>query len=208
MERFASIIETVPVPCRVVGTALRPFCLGHHLLLTRLGSAYADNPNAKTTTHELLRAIFICAHSYEETIEGQLNGEWTNAATLWMAAVIKKKPDFAAARDIFQKHLADGYRIAPVWRHVSPAGGVTLSAPWEQLMKIRLVAAGFSLPEVMNGYLPERWYDYFTVMELRLADTIQNQKDWKPIFYTLQDALDSERSKSPQPAAEVEPLPK
>jgi hypothetical protein len=57
------------------------------------------------------------------------------------------------------------------------------------------------MSEVMNGYLPERWYDYFTVLELSQADGTP-EKDWKRIFYTQSDALaDEETEQAAKPEA-------
>lgn len=187
MKRFASIIETVPQPCRIFGTALRPFCLGHHLLFTRLGLPFADNPDAEGTTEQFMQAVTICASdSYESTLNALLDGSWIWNYQTWLKQV-RKRPGKDHGLPVFRKHLEDGYRIAPVWRHVTKST-IHLSAPWEQLLKVRLVSAGFSVSEVLNGYLPERWYDYFTAMELKQAETCP-EKDWKQIFYTLQDAM-------------------
>lgn len=134
-----------------------------------------------------MQAIFVCAHSYEENLEGQLDGTWAASCEAWMRRVQDTKPDYLDAGKLFQSHLIAGYQIAPVWRHVNKSQ-VSLSAPWEQLVKCRLIAAGFALSDILNGYLPGVWYDYFTAMELRQAETT-SEKDWKPVFYTFQDAM-------------------
>ena len=188
MNRFANSMETVPVPCRVFGTALRPFSLGHHLLFARLGLPYADNPLASAGADKFMQAIFICAHTYESNLEGQLDGTWGETCEAWMFRVRDTQPDYSAAGHVFQAHLQDGYRIAPVWRHANKSK-ISLSAPWEELLKCRLVMAGFTLTEVLNGYLPALWYDYFTVMELDMLKHCTDPKDWKKIFYTLEDAV-------------------
>jgi len=195
MNRFASIIETVPQPCRVFGTALRPFSLGHHLLFLRLKLPYANRPTVQPEQLQLLQAVFICGHSYDENLEGQLSGDWAFSFEKWFSRVKKIKFNYGEAREVFQKHLEDGYRLPPVWRHVYTSG-ITLTAPWEQLLKCRLVSAGFAITDIMNGYLPERWYDYYTVSELRQLDNCVDSAKWKNIFYTVDDALADEKAKS------------
>lgn len=192
MKRFASIIETVPQPCRIFGTALRPFCLGHHLLLTRLGLPYADNPMADGSVDEFLKAVFICAHSYEATLEGLIQSEWKASYEKWTMRVHRSKSNVTEARAVFAAHLQEGYRIAPVWKHVNTSS-IKLSAPWEELLKCLLISAGFAMSDVLNGYLPERWYDYFTVMELKQSESCA-EKDWKQIFYTMTDAMEAEEA--------------
>jgi hypothetical protein len=190
MKRFASIIETVPQPCRIFGTALRPFCLGHHLLFWRLGLPFADNPDADTTLEQFTQAVVICSgDSYEATLAALLDGSWARIYAVWLKGVQPQiKNTSSAALAHFRRHLEDGYRIAPVWRHASK-GTISFSTPWEQLLKVRLVMAGFTMNDVMNGYLPGLWYDYFTAMEIKQLETCTKQEDWKRIFYTLQDAL-------------------
>ena len=196
MKRFASIIETVPVPCRIFGTALRPFCLGHHLLFTRLGLPFADNPAADSTTEQLMQAIAICAgESYEKTLAALLDGTWVKVYENWLKKIRKLPPEKNAVAT-FRNHLEAGYRSAPVWVHVSKSE-IKLSSPWETLLKCKLVGSGFSISDVMNGYLPDRWYDYYTTIEIRQSETAA-EKDWKKIFFTLADALDF---------AESEPTP-
>jgi hypothetical protein len=195
MNRFASIIETVPQPCRIFGTALRPFSLGHHLLFLRLKLPYANRPAAQPHQTQLLQAVFVCAHDYEENLEGQLSGEWAPAFDKWLATVRKMRFSYAEAREVFQKHLEDGYRLPPVWRHIHKES-INLSAPWEQLLKCRLISAGFAITDIMNGFLPERWYDYYTVAELRQLETCPDPAKWKNIFYTVDDALADEKAKA------------
>ena len=202
MRRFATIIETVPTPCRVFGTALRPFSLGHHILMARLGLPFADNPKSSSTTEQLLQSVFLCAHSYEDNLEGHLSGEWLQEYQKW-AEKVAKKGLFDTARPIFSEHLEDGYRIAPVWR--TGKSGLTFSAPWEQLLKCRLVANGFSQREVMNGYLPQLWYDYFTILEMTQAENCADPAKWQQIFYTYKDAIDDEAANALPIQQEVKP---
>lgn len=157
-------------------------------MFLRLELPFSDNPKADCDAGHLLRAVFVCGNTWEDNLDGQLNGEWAAACERWMRKATKRKPDLGDATEVFRAHLADGYRMAPVWRHDSPQS-VSMSAPWELLLKCRLVKAGFSLSDVMNGYLPERWYDYFTVCELEALQTCEDAGKWRQVFYTLEDAV-------------------
>ncbi len=189
MKRFATIIETVPTPCTVFGTVLLPFSLGHHVMFARHGLAFTDNPEADFTTDELLTGAFLCAHTYEENITGHIRMEFSAAHERWVKQVKRRKFDLKEAGEVFREHLREGYRIAPVWRHTC-VKGVSMSAPWEMLLRVRLVHAGFTSKEVMNAYLPAAWYDYFAATEIEQLDKCEDASKWKKIFYTLQDALD------------------
>lgn len=197
-SRVATALATVPQPCRVLGTSLRPFCLGHHLLFRRLGLPFAMDEKAEAEPDEILIGIAICAGSYEETLAAMLDGTWLGIVRDWRRRVEgfwlwPRTRDLKRAERLFRRYLATGYEEPPLWRHKGGAA-VEMTAPWEQLLKVRLMMAGFSESDVLNGYLPQRWYDYFTAIELEQASklTADGVKAWRPTFYTPQHAANLE----------------
>lgn len=204
MARVANISDTVPEPCRVAGTWLKPFCLGHHLLFTRLGFPFADKPMAAASIPDhILPAILICAgHSYEWTLAGMLDGQWVDLVANWTRAagggfLRRRAVNWAESEENFRAYLADGYARPPLYRHISRGDGnsIDLTAPWEEVLKCRLVGGGFTETEVLNGYLPGRWYDYHTLAEFRQLETLERMgiagmknpaKSWRPAFYTTE----------------------
>jgi hypothetical protein len=197
---YANASATVPEPCQVLGTPLKPFCLGHHLLLSRLGSPLADNPLARVDRESLILAIAVCAgESYESTLAAMLGGDWPVMVERWTRRLRgpwwrRRKVDWGHSEMLFRAYLADGYQNAPVNRYPG-SGDIEITAPWEELILCRLVMAGFAPSFVFNAYLPAAWYHYFTVIELdqlaRFA-TPANQfqvEDWRKVFHTKQDAM-------------------
>ncbi len=188
---YANASDCVPEPCEPAGTPLKPFCLGHHLLFVRLGLPFADSPLADASEDQILEGISLCAGaSYESTLAAILSGEWEGVFLRWLHRLKKgwRKSglDWNETEALFRAYLADGYHEAPTMRHES-SGGIKFTAPWEQLLKCRLVMAGFDESAVINGYLPGRWYDYFTVCELRGVENCKTQDDaraLKPVFMT------------------------
>jgi hypothetical protein len=189
---YARADETVPEPCQVAGTPLRPFCLGHHLLFRRLGLPFANAPMAEAARDAIIIGIVVCAARFEDTLEAFLSGDWPRVMARWRKRVAgpwwkPRKVDWAEAEMLFRAYLQDGYKRPPVLRHET-AGGVFLTAPWEVLLKVRLVMAGFNEMEVLNGYLPGRWYDYFTALELDAAAKLKDPKHWRKVFHTQEAA--------------------
>jgi hypothetical protein len=204
MPRVATAAATVPEPCQIAGTPLRPFCLGHHLLFKRMEFPFAGNATAAATLEDIILGIAICAASYEDTLEAFLCGDWENIVRRWQKRVAgpiwkRRRIDWEDSTALFRAYLADGYQRPPVFQHIPKGGTVTISAPWEELLKCRLVSAGFPETEVLNGYLPCRWYDYFTVMELEQAKTCSDSKNWKKVFFTEADAEEIGAAQSAQP---------
>jgi len=195
MSRYAQSAAVVPEPCFILGTPMRPFCLGHHLLFKRVALPFCDNPFAPSKEDQFYFGVAICGQSYDETLEQFINGSWPSVFAAWKRQLARRwyrrriitPASLDASRTLFQAYLQDGYERPPVWR-LDTVSGVTLSAPWELFLKNRLILAGYSESEIMNGYLPGRWYDYFSASELEAAKNCADPKKWRKIFFTEEDA--------------------
>src|ERR1700728_1431852 len=148
-SRYAQAAATLPEPCRVFGTMLRPFCLGHHLLFRRLGLPFAGSPLADAGSEDILVGIAICAgDNYETTLEQFHTGHWPRAVGDWKRQLRgpwwnrrKYSKEFLAdAETTFRAYLMDGYQKPPVWNYQKD--GLSLSAPWELVLKSRLLLTG------------------------------------------------------------------
>lgn len=195
MSKFATAAATVPEPCRIFGTMLRPFCLGHHLLFKRLGLPFAGNPLADCGGDDIMQGIAICGgDSYETTLDQFHNGKWPRVFAAWTRQIEGpwwrrrklSKAFLADAEELFRAYLADGYQRPPVWNYKNK-DGIELSAPWELILKNRLVMGGYTESQMLNGYLPARWYDYYTISELNAASQCSDKKNWTKVFYTADD---------------------
>ena len=83
----ATALATVPQPFLVLGTPLRPFCLGHHLLFRRLQLPFADAPEAEATDEEILVGVAICSADYEQTLNEFLDDAWADVFAKWRRKV-------------------------------------------------------------------------------------------------------------------------
>lgn len=191
MSRHADARETIPLPRVLAGVVLRPFCLGHHLQFKALGLPFAGNGEVDCGIEDIIAGIAICGLTAEGGAEAIRNGELPGIIDRWRKAMrgpwyAPRFVDWDEVEASFREHLADGYRMPPVWNHAG--AGVSLSAPWEVLLKVRLMSAGLSEVEVLNGYLPCRWYEYFTAMEVESVDRCPDAKQWRKTFFTKEDA--------------------
>lgn len=185
--RYVTSTAVVPEPCYIAGTQMRPFSLGHHLLFRRLGLPFAGSPDADCGQGDILIGVLVCAQSYEQTLSELHSGEWDKTLQSWLKRVAKRRTNLDEAEKNFRAYLKAGYEMPPLWKH-GGAGGIKFSAPWEMLVKVRLQMAGFSETEVLNGYLPARWIEYFTAVEISQADRCEDATKWRPIFWTHDDA--------------------
>jgi hypothetical protein len=207
MSRSATSLDLIPEPCRVLGTSLKPFSLGHHLLLSKAESMFADfryNLNNdeqkeaamafafKATEYDLALAVFICAAPYSETYAEIMDDKWVKSFKSWIKKLKprwyqKNRFDYKTEIAKFTEYIATGYMRPPVWSY-DAAGGVQISSTWEELLKCRLVGNGFSESEILEKYLPAAWYDYFTVLEIKQAQECADANKWRKVFYTSEDA--------------------
>lgn len=195
MGRVADITHTVPEPCVVAGVWLKPFCLGHHLLFKRLGFPFANEPLAPASIDEhVIPAVAICAGpSYEWTLSAMMDGTWPGEVKRWLKRIKRFRSESEAH---FRAYLTDGYTTPPIWKHKATGPLISFGAPWEFMLKCRLVEGGFDESAVLNGYLLGRWYDYYTLQEFRQFESVQRlaaagakhpESVWRHVFYTPED---------------------
>lgn len=185
--RYVTPTDCVPEPRFIAGTQMRPFCLGHHLLFRRLGLPFAGSPDADCAPADVLVGVLVCAQSYEQTLAELHADEWQKTLNKWLRRVFWRGTNVAQVEEDFRKHLRTGYAMPPLWQYKGGAG-IKFSAPWELLLKVRLQRCGLSESEVLNGYLPARWHEYFAAIEIASADNCADTSKWKPIFWTHEDA--------------------
>lgn len=197
MTKFAQAAAIVPEPCFIFGTPLRPFSLGHHLLLMRMGLPFAGKPMAPAEMEQIQIGIAICGQTYDETLEQFLTCQWQRVFARWKRDVCGRgffrrtfsKRVLKEAETLFRAYLQDGYEQPPIWKGGKRENAqVAISVPWPLLLKNRLVMAGYMERDVLNGYLPKLWYDYYSVVEINNARTCTDPAKWRPVFYTEQDA--------------------
>lgn len=175
-----------PQPCRVLGRELRPFCLGHHLLASRLGLDWGQES-------DFLLGALLCSHTHESGLAMLRSGRLVAELEQWRRDIRPRwfgrfsHRDFVEGLKLFADYIAEGYARPRLWRYGD--AGLELSAPWENLLKVRLVGAGFSESEVLNKHLPLAWWDYYTILELRQADRIVDPRQWRKIFVDEADEV-------------------
>ena len=189
--RYADARETMPQPRVVAGVSLRPFCLGHHLHFKALGLPFHGNPAADCGREDLVLGIAVCGLSYEATTDAIANDQLAGIVEGWRKQVQgpwwnPRMIDWSGVEASFREHLIDGYRMPPIWKR--DGTGITLSAPWEVLIKTRLLSVGLSESEILNGYLPARWYEYFAAVEISASERCEDVKQWRKLFFTQEDA--------------------
>jgi len=162
---------------RVLGVRLRPHCLGHELLLQKLGSPFAaDSPEgAEPGLGDLVLALGVSARHPCDA------ARWlaTWRARLWMRWMgwwWRRWPDLF----IHQQCLVFQRRVNQAWAapRVEPGGGEPMGSPLLALVRSVLMGAlGKTEREALGTPLSLAWWEYLVAMEtdgrLKVARSIQ-----------------------------------
>ncbi len=183
MPHAEFLAAAVPTPHVCLGLKLRPFCLGHRLLLERIGSPFVASVEASATVPDLLIAVALCSQTFEDGEQFLADSNSTCQISKWERKISRRywffprKVDFGIAVSIFRDYLEAGLQQPKIWIHEGRR--IETGAPWQQRLKLGLMAIGFSESEALNKYLPLAWHDYLTDREFEMKTKL---------FYTDEDA--------------------
>lgn len=165
----------VPSRWSCIGIELRPFSLGHRILLHSLASPFVADA-APVTPANLMVAVQVCARTWED---GLILCRDTHESDRAVGAMLRKQArdlEWQKHADHFAQYLGEGSRV-PNFTMPGPSGG-TRWTPWEQSMRICLMRElGLSESDVMNRPLVLSWWDYLTVKEEEGTLTISTQDE-------------------------------
>jgi hypothetical protein len=189
MSRYATPADLIPQAHCVLGTMLRPFSLGHRLLLRKVKSPLLYSTEA--SDDDLALAVFICASRFPEVQESLVRGDWERDFKAWLKQLKPRfwQPSRFNHEDELKKFLAyfnEGNALPPLWRD-DVRSGIEFTAPGECLLLCKLTGAGFDTAEVLEGYLPFMRYCFYTITELSQADSLTNPAKWRRVFWTAEN---------------------
>lgn len=165
---LASRISPAP---RILGLKLRPFSLGHWLILQR-----ADSPFVSGSTPEVVDVIFavlVCSLTFEEAASALDSEEFGKQIVRWVKTL--RKLNFIDKLHEFQRYWFYGNQI-PSYSTTKEEMGEWSGTPWPQRLKIVLMSElGFSESDVLNRPLRMCWWDYLCFEERRGNVTVLSE---------------------------------
>lgn len=139
-------LSALPEPVTLLGLKLRPYSLGHVLLLHRVESAFVCGGNV--TYADLALSVFICAQTYREAEASfsdpklpRFMRKWHDKLTgdpWWRPRLRRRKfavIDLKAKSEAFAKYIEDGSRSPYYSFDPSKTGGAQL----ESVHAVRLI---------------------------------------------------------------------
>ena len=174
-------IASIPEPVRILGLNLRPYSLGHVVLLNRIGSAFVTGE--KPTFEDLAASVLICALTYKEGLSSlhDSQADRDKFMRLWYRRLTgggwfrKKKPlQFQRSRAAFRDYLGESSKI-PYYTY-DPGEMREIRCPQVQVVKVALMSQmHFSEDEIMDRSWALCMSDFVILRALRGEVTLTDR---------------------------------
>ncbi len=114
-----------PAPAIVLGLLMRPFSIGHHILLVREGNPLADSNDASAV--KVAEAALICSQTWEENARMQF--DWLIGFKLWLWKQRLKRMDIPSELLNFVQYRNAGSLEFPMSDRPRPGQSSTRRPP-------------------------------------------------------------------------------
>lgn len=167
------VTAAVPEPYQVLGLRLKPFTLGHHILLRRFGCAFVADAETEVTKGDLLLGCLICSMWNAEFLEFMDDPEHAAKIIKWGEQC--GQFNFAEKCQLFQDYLKASFQ-EPSFTIVGEGGDT--SGDWSQNLKLAMmIKLGHTEEAVLNTPLASLMSDYFRCAEIDGLIRIQNVEE-------------------------------
>ncbi len=164
----------VPNPPRILGLQLKPYSLGHDLILTALENKFLE---ADRSIDDLFIGVFVCSQSWSEW------GRWSNSR--WLPVSLRiwrwfiRTKDIRDAFNLFENYLELGRDCPDINMPVAAVGKASsFGSPWQERLKIFLVCKlGLTENEAMNRPLALSNFDWACHGEMDKTLELFSEKD-------------------------------
>ena len=151
----------VPEPFRILGLRLKPFSLGHYLLLRRFNCAFVQDEPGSATVDDLVLGVLICSLSQSAFLQFIEQKDFLKQMAAWG----KKfgSVDFKEKADLFQQYLRQGLSEPD---YITLRGTDSPGGDWAQSLKLTLTSKlGHTEAEAMDMPLSQALADYYKLAE-------------------------------------------
>lgn len=153
----------IPEPFRILGLRLRPFSLGHYLLLRRFDNAFVSETSTTATREAVIFAVLVCSMKYEEFLEFIEKPNFLKDVQKWgkKVGIFDLKQKAALLQDYISRGSEE-----PKFVDTSENTGAPSTAHWSQGLIIALTSqCGYARTEVLNMSLSQALADWMRYAE-------------------------------------------
>jgi len=153
-------VAALPDPYRILGLRLKPFCLGHYLLLQRFNCAFVASEPQPITREDVLLGVLICSmwnNEFLEFISGK--GFWSEVRKWGKRVGIF---DLTAKAGLFQRYLDESLH-EPEYIEINSGEG---TGEWSQNVKMTLMTRlHYDEQSALNMPLSKALAEYYKLAE-------------------------------------------
>lgn len=196
MGAYAKAIWPDPAAC--CGVRLRPFCLGHALLLQRLGSPFARDDSTSAGLGDLVTAVYVCSRNWRAAARG-IRGRWFGFWARWRAFRRWKHEDADAAA--WNAYLRAGWFSPKTWKG-QDRSGIRGTDAVQILVATQRLRWGKSIRAALDTPVAEAIMDHLDQLEAGGALRVWGARD-DALSAKLEEILGRSRDNRPEgPIAE------
>jgi hypothetical protein len=150
----------IPDPYQILGLRLRPFSLGHYLLLQRFECGFVQDKPFPISRQDLIAGVLICSMRHSEFLEFLQQKNFLRQVRRWGKRV--GFFDLAEKTTFFEAYLRASLS-EPDYIELQPGGS---GGEWSQNLKITLMTKlGYSEAEAIDMPLSKALADYYKLAE-------------------------------------------
>jgi len=178
------LTAAIPEAVQVFGVLLRPFSLGHHLILSRFESPVISGGEAGID--DVLFAVWVCGHRYEDAIESFASGRIWRELKRWKRVMRRRQwwglrpltlAQFMKSSQLFSEYVAAACKSPNLH---SGDKGASVGSPTMQVLRVTLQRElHLSDTEVLNRPLSQCWWDMATLVELNGKGKVIDRDEYK-----------------------------
>lgn len=156
-------------PFKVLGRSLKPFSIGHEILLQAGGNAFARTSDSKPEFPDLVSAVRICRQDYNSAIKDVLYKPRRLSFRWWLKALKFIPFDFELEKLKFRAYV-EYYRSGPEFTRKADIQRSVSGSPFEYVLKVFLFTEMRFTPEqALNYPYCTAVSDYLTSLEMKGA---------------------------------------
>lgn len=161
-------IAAIPEPYQILGLRLKPFCLGHFILMRRFQVAFASDDSTNAELSDLIMACLICSRDYADFLTYIDTPQFAEDVKSW-GKQIGMGFELPERVQMFNSYMADAFAQPTVIYEGEPSES---GAHWSHVLKCSLVSMGYSEREALNMPLPQAFSDFYRHAESNGTVTI------------------------------------
>lgn len=175
----------IPEPVVCLGVRLRPYCIGHDLLLYNFHSPLVANKKNKKGESlapelgDLLLGLYICSQTYEDAYRNIAEGKHIRWARDFRKQFHRKPFKPLEEYDFLSRYIAEAIRQPRVY--FTEAEGDNTAGPgaaFQAVLKVFLMERLHLSPsEALNYPIAVAWYEYSVWLEIRGGARIESAED-------------------------------